>query len=158
MTEDQIRVRFSWYNDKWNMSLETSGYDDVGAGDIIHKVETDEGEYRLRKHPFKFFTVYSFGFMYNKASRRPGHGGEWSSREGVINPIFGTNLVGTSINSAVAKLDKNDVEKLLPPGGTITLEKARFSNEEQYWTIHLPLDHTKQKEVTYTLVLEPINK
>lgn len=93
------------------------------------------GEYRLRKYSFRLFNVYSFGFLADKKNDSPRHGREWSSRAGIVNHIFGTELFEIAFNGGRCSLQKDDLEKLLPEGATIN--HNQHPPIESTWQINL---------------------
>jgi len=58
-----------------------------------------------------------FGIWYDSSSERPGHGGYWSSRAGVIGPRINKKMVALGINNCAMHMTVDKVEELLKEHG-----------------------------------------
>lgn len=124
-----ISIDLKFYNDCYNVFIES----DVapGKGRLIAIADRNGGEFRLRHHEHPELDLYSFGFMAHYKSDRPTHGGEWSSREGVVNPIFGKTLTHVAVNNTCYAMEVKDLESILPDGYEI-VPVTKLDNERYY--------------------------
>jgi hypothetical protein len=98
-----MEAKLCYFNQHWNIYLYTgNGYESWCHDETLETKRSEEknhhGEYRLRKYEHPEIPIYSFGFFADDESRRPGHGGEWSSNAKHINTIFGTELIEVALD------------------------------------------------------------
>jgi hypothetical protein len=79
-------------------------HDEDGATGLLHYGISEDG-------------VVSFGIWYEEERRRPGHGGYWSSRAGVVAPLIGVPMVDVVINRTAMHMTVPAVEALLAAHG-----------------------------------------
>lgn len=101
-----MTIKLCYFNEHWNIYMYSKPeYRDEWVKNIIDTTVIpfseglESGEYRLRQysHP-EIPCLYSFGIWYYEPKRRPGHGGEWSSRSEVVNPVFGKDLYEVALD------------------------------------------------------------
>lgn len=140
-----LSVRFVYFNRQWNVYINSLPRVDFPQEPFnITEVEREDktGKYILREWHAEGlpFPIWNYGFWYydEYKTRRPGHGGEWSSRTSIINEMFGSSIMEIGFDSWACAIDVEDMRKLLPEGATI----------EEKW-----MDWKPKREMFYHVVL-----
>lgn len=84
---------------------------------------------------FAELDIYTFGVFCEDRRERPGHGGEWSSRPGVIHQYHPLRLIGVVIGSCQYFCTVESMKKLLAkilPGYSVIVDP---NNDELSYTI-----------------------
>lgn len=136
----KAQVKLVWYNEQWNMYVTTDKQTMIEHKELNMCVKKENsGEFRMTQWQTELpVEVYSFGYWYTDPLRRPGHGGLWSSREAIVNPLFNLDLFGIGLNSWACFVRARDLPKFLPEGATVVLETTKHSNDEKNYHIYLP--------------------
>lgn len=87
---------------------------DMDTSMLIHD---EDGTAGLLNYGVSEDGVVSFGIWYEEERRRPGHGGYWSSRAGVVAPLIGVPMVDVVINRTARHLTVPAMEALLVAQG-----------------------------------------
>src|SRR5437868_4060870 len=100
----QLQVTLIYINEYWNVYMETEeGSSKWYSKYVTNGIFRNGGEYKLRFHAHEDLYIYSFGFLADDPTQRPGHKGEWSSNAQHINKLFDMELTEVAIdNVAVA--------------------------------------------------------
>ncbi|MGG1618275.1 hypothetical protein [Paenibacillus sp. NRS-1781] len=103
-------IRFEYFNECQNV------YIDAVGDDLIPKFENtipvEEGgtiHWGVNEHG-----IVNFGLWKDDPKKRPGHGGMWSSRAGVVGPLIDRKMVEVGINGSAAHITVEVLEKILP--------------------------------------------
>lgn len=103
-----IEMQFLYFNQHQNLYLlaeteipKSNNIVELAPGERLHWGENEHG-------------IVCFGLWYDDPKKRPGHGGFWSSREGVVGPIIGKQLVHVAVNRMAVSMEKSRLEAILP--------------------------------------------
>lgn len=134
------KIEFHHFNQRENVYIETEGEYDfpkkehalklTGEPGTIHWGMNDDG-------------VVSFGLWYDDPDMRPGHGGYWSSRAGVVGPLIGCDMVPVAINNYSAHMTVPALEKLLPDGYVI-VQRSSFDDDEFWFEVQKTKEDDQQ--------------
>ncbi|KJD42557.1 hypothetical protein [Paenibacillus terrae] len=127
-------IRFEYFNGCQNVYIGVVGGDEylnslipkfentisVEEGETIHWGENEHG-------------VVNFGLWNDNPDKRPGHGGMWSSRAGVVGPLIDRKMVDVGINGIATHITVEALEKLLPDDYEI---RERDSYGETVYEVH----------------------
>lgn len=105
-----MTLKLCYFNQHWNIyfySKQGIRWEDWSKNPEVSTVDTEEGQFRLRKYNHPEIPVFSFGLWLYNPKGRPGHGGEWSSNSQSINREFDTNLLEIALDqlSAAVPID-----------------------------------------------------
>lgn len=103
-------LRLPYFNGCFNVYIDT--YDKVEFPKKTEEYSINGGV--LRYGYDKETGIASFGLWYEQETKRPGHGGLWSSRESVAGPIMGLRLVNTAINMFSSSMTVEKLSEILP--------------------------------------------
>lgn len=144
----KLKVSLKYFNQRWNVYVTSPDpYQKMELVSTLHKRNNYQtGEWRLRMHKFAGLSIplYSFGILDDEVSRRPGQGGEWSSRSSVVNAVFNSEIMEIAFDSWACAMDRKDVAKLVAPVGFDV--RMFISGGETYWGVfgegNSPIDFT----------------
>jgi hypothetical protein len=131
MTLNINTIQFHNYNMEENVSitLHEEGYNfmpkmtqsmPMGAGEDLHYgIDTDTG-------------LVSFGIWMHDEDERPGHGGYWSSRAGVVGPKLGLQLVNIAINRMSVHITVDALEEILRQQGLACKYEVRSHYDGEF--------------------------
>lgn len=89
-----MEIKIYWFNQWCNFYLKSLGWKRIDE----RKIKVSDGVYRLTYYrTIEGVMVYTYGFMENDKGKRPGHGGEWSSRPEQINKIFNKKIMDVAL-------------------------------------------------------------
>lgn len=80
-----------------------------------------------------------FGIWCDRSEDRPGHGGYWSSRAGVVGPMINKKLVWLGINNMSMHMTVEKVEELLKEHGF----------DEEYHIVEVKNNYGGSEEISY---------
>lgn len=117
-------MEFRYFNECQNLyikaDVEIPKFDKV-----IDLNKTTHLHYGINEHG-----IVNFGLWRDEEHKRPGHGGFWSSREGVVGPLIGEELVHVGINGYGVSMIKHRLEEILPE--EYYIESKKSGNEIYY--------------------------
>lgn len=122
------KMEFRYFNGHQNLYM-TADVEIPKFDKVIDINSTTHMHYGINEHG-----LVNFGIWNDIESKRPGHGGFWSSRESIVGPMIGEKLVGIGLNGFGVSIIKEKLEAILPEGYYI--EERPLGGNETYYVIN----------------------
>lgn len=110
-----MKTKLCWFNQQWNIYLSSEKGERCWnkLDDIFRHINSDSGIFRLTMYEVETYIFYTYGLIMDNVEDRPGHGGEWSSRCAIINPIFGINTTEVFLDGISVAVDVEVLRELI---------------------------------------------
>lgn len=105
-----IDMKFQYFNQCQNLYITAEGDNLIPKFEHVISIETGSHLHYGENQ----YGIVNFGLWYDDPKKRPGHGSYWSSRESVVGPLIGKNLISVSINRVGVSMSEDALTPLLP--------------------------------------------
>lgn len=123
------------------ITLVEEGYKFMPVKDQVMPIVDEDGHVGEVQYGISDAGVVAFGIWYEDKQQRPGHGGLWSSRAGVVSPMLDLPMVSVSINRMATHVTVPAMEAMLEAqgmGSAYNVLESYSGGETTYEVVAVP--------------------